>query len=69
MALLNRIARSNGNLPRTIKALRLINEHLQRELSARSNVSADRLAALIAALDPAELVANAASPKTPTRTK
>ena len=33
MKLLNRIARSNGDLPRTVLALRLINQHLQHELS------------------------------------
>jgi hypothetical protein len=33
MELLNRIVRSNGDLQRTMLALRLINQHLQRELS------------------------------------
>ena len=33
MKLLNRIAHSNGDLQRTVLALRLINQHLQHELS------------------------------------
>jgi hypothetical protein len=44
MKLLERIARSNGDLPRTVLALRLINEQLQHELSqhqAYANVELD----------------------------
>lgn len=33
MELLNRIARSNGDLQRAVLALRLINQHLQYELN------------------------------------
>lgn len=41
MELLNRIAHSNGDLQRTVLALRLINQHLQHKLNqlqAQANV-------------------------------
>jgi hypothetical protein len=44
MNLLQRIARSNGDPLRTIEALRLINERLERELSrGQSRLDADAL--------------------------